>query len=264
MENKYLEYNKENWNNRVDVHVKSEFYDLDGFLKHQNSLNSIELDLLGDVRGKSILHLQCHFGQDSLSLAAKGAQVTGLDFSEKAIETAIELNKRLGLNASFVCTDVYNTRNLISDTFDMVFTSYGTIGWLPDLTQWAQVIYQSLKAGGRFVFVEFHPVVWMMDDDFSKIQYRYWKSEAIIEETGSSYTDGDEQVGGRTISWNHGLNEVIGALMKTGLVLEAFEEYDYSPYQCFKHTVEEEPGVFRIEHLGNKIPMVYSLVMKKM
>src|SRR5688572_730649 len=135
----YLEKNRRLWNARTDVHVTSEFYELDKFLAGKSSLNEIELNLLGDLKGKSVLHLQCHFGQDSISLARLGAEVTGVDLSDKAIAKAKELAKQTGANAEFICTDIYELPQHLDKKFDVVFTSYGTIGWLPDLDKWAKI-----------------------------------------------------------------------------------------------------------------------------
>ena len=148
-----------------------EFYDLDNFVKGKTSLNSIELDLLGDVKGKTILHLQCHFGQDTISLSRLGAEVTGIDLSDKAIQSAQQIAKDTHSNANFICCDIYDLPNHLDKQFDIVFTSYGTIGWLPDLDKWANIVSHYLKPNGQFVFVEFHPVVWMFDDNFEKIGY---------------------------------------------------------------------------------------------
>lgn len=141
----YIEINKQSWNNRVDAHLKSEFYDVTGFLNGNSSLNSIELELLGDVKGKSILHLQCHFGQDSISLARLGAKVTSVDLSDKAIENGKTLAKQTSADVNFICCDVYDLPHHLTEQFDMVFTSYGTIGWLPDLDKWASLISRYLK-----------------------------------------------------------------------------------------------------------------------
>jgi SAM-dependent methyltransferase len=172
--NNYIEINRRSWNNRTDTHLASAFYDVPGFLKGNSSLKDIELHLLGDVTGKSILHLQCHFGQDTLSLSRLGATVTGVDLSDKAIENAERLAKETGLPADFICCDIYDLPNYLDTTFDIVFTSYGTIGWLPDLDKWANIIARYLKPDGRFIFVEFHPVVWMFDNDFEKVAYNYF------------------------------------------------------------------------------------------
>lgn len=259
----YINTNKASWNAKTEHHVNSDFYDVAGFLKGKNVLNSIELDLLGDVKGKSILHLQCHFGQDSLSLAALGAKVTGVDFSDKAIAKAKELNTALQLDAEFICCDVYSLPQYLNTTFDIVFTSYGVIGWLPDMDKWAAVISIYLKHGGRFVMAEFHPVVWMFDNDFTKVTYNYFKDEPIVEEESGTYAQKDAPIQTKTISWNHGLAEVIGALLKNGLSLKQFNEYDYSPYKCFSHTEEISENKYRIKHLSNHIPMVYSVLAEK-
>jgi len=262
-ESDYQNINRQSWNDRVDSHLKSEFYDVEGFLKGQTSLKEIELPLLGDVEAKSILHLQCHFGQDTLSLAQMGAKCTGIDLSDKAIVLARELNDQLELDARFVACDVYDTPQHVKEKFDIVYTTYGTIGWLPDINRWAEVIAHFLKPGGKLVFVEFHPVVWMFDDDFTEVKYPYHNAEPIVEEESDTYADREAEIQIRSISWNHGLGEVVSALLNAGLQIESFKEYDYSPYNCFNGTIEFEPGKFRIEKLGDKIPMVYSVVAGK-
>jgi SAM-dependent methyltransferase len=259
MENNYIEINRQSWNNRVDAHLKSEFYDLDNFLKGKSSLNSIELDMLGDISGKSILHLQCHFGQDTISLSRLGAEVIGVDLSDKAIESARQLAKETQSSATFICCDVYDLPNHLDKKFDIIFTSYGTIGWLPDLNKWAQVISQFLKPNGQFIFVEFHPVVWMFDDNFEKIGYRYFNSGAIIESESGTYADRDADIKQSYVMWNHGMGEVLNSLIKNGLEINSLDEFDYSPYNCFNKTIEFEPNKYRIAHLDDKIPMVYSL-----
>ena len=262
-EENYIDINRQSWNNRVDAHLKSEFYDLENFVKGNSSLNSIELELLGDVKGKSILHLQCHFGQDSISLSRLGASVVGVDLSDKAIESAKQLAKDTKSTASFICCDIYDLPNHLDRKFDIVFTSYGTIGWLPDLEKWAKIVSQFLKPNGKFVFVEFHPVIWMFDDNFEKIFYRYFNSGAIIESENGSYADKSADISQEYIMWNHGISEVVNNLIKNGLEIKSFNEYDYSPYNCFNKTQEFEPNKYQIEHLGDKIPMVYSVVATK-
>lgn len=261
--NNYIAVNRQSWNERVEPHIGSAFYDMAGFMQGQTSLNAIEMRLLGDVAGKSILHLQCHFGQDSLSLARMGATVTGVDFSDKAIAQAQQLNAELGLDATFVCCDVYDAPNHINQQFDVVFTSYGTIGWLPDMDRWAAVVARFLKPGGRFVFVEFHPVVWMFDDNFETIAYNYFKDEAIVETNDGTYADKDAAIRTQTISWNHGMGEVLTAMLNSGLRLTQVQEYDYSPYNCFAGMEQVEEKKFRIKKMGNKLPLVYAVVAEK-
>jgi SAM-dependent methyltransferase len=259
----YLDINKKSWNNRVDTHFDSSFYDVKGFLKENTSLNSIELDLLGDIQDKSILHLQCHFGQDTISLARMGATAIGMDLSDKAIEKAGELAELCDVPTSFICCDIYELPKHLNQQFDLVFTSYGTIGWLPDMDKWAKVISHFLKPSGKLVFVEFHPVVWMFDDNFKDIGYNYFNSGEIAESETGSYADKNAKIEQDYIMWNHSMSEVLNALIDNGMNIRSLNEYNYSPYDCFKHTVEYEPGRFRIKHLDDKIPMVYSLVAIK-
>ncbi|MFM6934101.1 MAG: class I SAM-dependent methyltransferase [Flavobacteriales bacterium] len=255
----YIALNRQNWNNRVDGHLSSEFYDMKSFRTGENSLKEIELNLLGNVSGKKILHLQCHFGQDTLSLARMGAQVTGIDFSDKAIEEAKKLSTELQLNARFICCDIYDAPQHLDEKFDIVYTTYGTIGWLPDVQKWADVIAQFLNPNGQLIFVDFHPVVWMFDDDFKHIIYNYFQENPIIEEISGSYANKDLEITDTTITWNHGLSEVYQALQQAGLSIQHFSEYPFSPYNCLRNMIESEPNRFQIEHLQNKIPMVYAL-----
>lgn len=262
-EHNYIEINRKAWNNRTDTHLNSEFYNQKGFLNGNTSLNEIELNLLGNIKGKSILHLQCHFGQDTISLERLGATVTGIDLSDKAIDSAKQIAKEIHSNANFICCDIYDLPNHLEKTFDMVFTSYGTIGWLPDLNKWAGIVSKFLKPKGQFIFVEFHPVVWMFDYNFEKIGYRYFNSGPIVETNNGTYADKTADLTISDISWNHGIGEVLNSLIQNGLEITSFDEFDYSPYNCFNKTVEFEPKKFRIAHLDNKIPMVYSITAVK-
>jgi 2-polyprenyl-3-methyl-5-hydroxy-6-metoxy-1,4-benzoquinol methylase len=259
----YLEVNKALWNERTKHHLSSAFYDMDGFMKGATSLKEIELGLLGNISGKKILHLQCHFGQDSLSLVCLGARVTGIDLSDAAIETAQSVAAQAGLDAKFICCDIYDLRQYLDEKFDMIFTTYGTIGWLPDLDKWAAVISDYLIPGGELVFAEFHPVVWMFDNDMSYIQYSYFNREAIIEEEQGTYADTAAPISLKSVGWNHSLDEVIMALLNQGLKLTAFHEYDFSPYNVLSNMVETTPGRFQLAGREGKLPLVYSLKVVK-
>lgn len=256
----YLDINRASWNARTAVHIESDFYDMPAFLSGKTSLKSIELEILGNITGMEILHLQCHFGQDTLSLARMGAKVTGVDLSDSAITKARELNQTLHLDAEFICCDVYGFSEINVKQYDIIFTSYGTIGWLPDLDKWAGVIKQALKPGGRFILVEFHPVVWMFDNDFTKIAYNYFNSEPIIETETGTYADKSASIEQEYITWNHPLSDVFTALRNQGFTIESLKEYDYSPYNCFTGTKKIGDSEFIIEKLGNRIPMTYSIV----
>jgi 2-polyprenyl-3-methyl-5-hydroxy-6-metoxy-1,4-benzoquinol methylase len=255
----YIEINKKSWNSRVDTHVSSEFYDMENFLNGKNSLKSIELELLGDLKGKKVLHLQCHFGQDSISMSRMGADVVGVDLSDKAIDKAKEIACKLNANTRFIQCDIYDLKNHLSEQFDIVFTSYGTIGWLPDMNRWADIVSHFLKPGGQFVFVEFHPVVWMFDDEFEKVAYNYFNVEAIIENETGTYADRTAKIEQSYMMWNHDLGEVLTSLISSGLGIKQFQEFDYSPYNCFQGTEKITEDKYIIKHLGNRIPMVYAL-----
>jgi len=151
-------------------------------------------------------------------------------------------------------------KNLI---FDVVYTSYGTIGWLPDINKWAKIISKALKPNGKLVFVEFHPFIWTMDSNLSKIEYSYFNSSAIIEESSGTYTDNNAEISYKEVGWNHGLAEVFQALKKAGLEIKDFNEYNYSPYNCFQNLTEVEKGKFQFTSYKGMIPMVYSLVATK-
>lgn len=262
MEN-YLEINKNSWNAKVEPHLKSDFYFVEEFLKGRTSLNSIELELLGDVKDKTILHLLCHFGQDSISLSRMGAKVIGIDLSDKAIDAAKELAQKAGTDTQFICTDLYNLPNVLDQKFDIVFTSYGTIGWLPDLNKWSKIISQFLKPGGKFIIAEFHPVVWMFDDDFEGVKYNYFNEKPIIETYEGTYADQSADIVQDYVMWNHSLAEVLQNLIKNNIKIEKFKEFDWSPYPCFKHVEEFEIGKWRIPQFKNKIPLVFAIEAQK-
>ncbi|HZV69041.1 MAG TPA: class I SAM-dependent methyltransferase [Saprospiraceae bacterium] len=259
----YIEVNRKSWNKRTDIHIQSDFYDMDGFIKGRSSLNDIELNLLGDIKGKTILHLQCHFGQDTISLSRLGAEVVGVDLADKAIESAKRIANETNSNTTFICCDLYDLPNHLDKQFDIVFASYGTIGWLPDLDKWAKIISTFLKPNGKLVFVEFHPVVWMFDENFEKIGYNYFNAGVIIETETGTYADKKADLILENVMWNHSMSEVLNSLIQNGLEINSFDEFDYSPYNCFKGTIEIGPKKYRIEHLENKIPMVYSIVATK-
>ena len=195
-ERTWFEANKHLWNAKVPVHLDSSFYDMAAFRAGQSSLQAIEVEGLGDVSDKSMLRLQCHFGQDSLSWARAGATVTGIDLSDQAIKTARGLAAELAIDATFVCANLYDLKDQISGQFDIVFTSYGTIGWLPDLTRWGEIIAHFLKPGGTFFIAEFHPYLWMLDEQFDQVQYSYFNVAPIEEITQGTYTDREAAIGG--------------------------------------------------------------------
>lgn len=260
----YLSLNKTLWDTRTAVHLESDFYSHQQFIAEYHngftSLKEIELPLLDDLSDLKVMHLQCHFGQDTLSLAQLGAEVTGLDFSPEAIKAARNLAETLGVPAQFVEADVYNIPEELHGKFDLVFTSYGTIGWLPDIDAWAKSIHQLLKPKGKLVFVEFHPVVWMFDNNLEKVAYPYHCTDPIVEQEEATYADTKANINLTSVGWNHSLSEVIEALLPY-MPLRNFQEYSFSPYPIFAENDEFEPGRFQPKAHGNKLPLVYSLVM---
>ncbi len=260
----YFEQNQKIWDDRVETHLKSDFYDQLGFMAGKSSLKEIEANALGDVKGKSILHLQCHFGQDSMSWVRQGAKVTGIDFSEKAIEAARKINAELGLDATFIQSDVYELPNVLEGQFDIVFTTYGGIPWLPDLEKWAGVVGHFLKPGGTFYQAEFHPLFYIFNFDNHKVEYGYFtEKNPYTEEISGTYADRYAGVQGTENFWNHSLSEVMMPLIRQGLQVVDFQEYDYAPYNCFPNMVEREPGRFAWGNFGVRIPHIFSLKMVK-
>ena len=241
------------------VHEKSAFYDVAGFKAGKTTLNPLELEELGDVKNKTLLHLQCHFGLDTLSWAREGAKVTGIDFSEKAITLAKNLAEELSLDARFICSDVYALPENLQGRFDVVFTSYGALPWLPNLEKWANVVAHFLKPGGVFYLAEFHPVLWMFDNDMRRLTYPYFNHGAIVEEANGTYADRDAPICNQEITWNHGLGEVISALTGQGLRIEFVHELPYSFYNAFASAVRAADGFYRLKNYENILPLTYSI-----
>ncbi len=249
----HLKTNKHSWNQRVETHFTSKFYDVPAFLSGQSSLNDIEVAGLTDVKGRSMLHLQCHFGMDSLSWARLGAQVTGVDISDKAIERAKELQQQTQLDAEFICADVNAFGKQSKQMYDVVYTSYGAICWMPDMSVWAKTVANKLKKGGCFYMAEFHPIVDLMAG------YSYFhksKPDIELEDTYTENCDGSKH---EFAVWTHAMSDVISALVNAGLQIQSMQEFDYSPYNCFEGMQEKQTGRFYLEHKGQHVPMVYSI-----
>jgi len=253
----YFKINQKSWNQRVETHFNSEFYDVPGFLSGHSSLNEIELNALPDVNGLSMLHLQCHFGLDSLSWARLGADVTAVDISDEAIKKANELKIQTKLKTEFVAKDVYGFGESCQQQFDLVYTSYGAICWLPDLDRWAKVICRSLRPGGTFYMAEFHPII----DLIAGYEYFHQQQPDIsFEDTYTENCDGRQH---EFAVWSHPMGDVITALVNAGLIIQSVEEFDYSPYNCFNGMQEKQAGRFYLEHKGHHVPMVYAIKAQK-
>ncbi len=259
----YIEVNSLLWDKKTPHHTASAFYDNDSFVAGKNSLKEIEKNLLGDVKNNTILHLQCHFGQDTLSMARMGAIVTGVDFSSAAITEAKRLNNKLALSANFILADVYSLPTSLYHQFDIVYASYGTIVWLPDIKKWANSVASCIKPGGRFVFVETHPLAMMFDDDFTAIKYAYFNTGVIEETEQGTYADRDADINLKSLTWNHSLSDVVQALIDAGLRITQLREYNYSEQNCFGNMTEVAPGQFQVIGMQNLIPLVYAIEAHK-
>lgn len=258
----YLKSNKELWNAWTRVHVKSKFYDVDGFKAGRSSLDKIELEL-GEVRGKSLLHLQCHFGLTTLSWARLGARVTGADFSDEAIREARALAQSVGLAANFICSNIYDLPNALSERFDFIFTSHGVLSWLPDLTAWGRVIAHLMKSGGTFYIVEAHPTAYIFDEENPedlRVRYPYFHTVAPgFAKVEGSYADRAADVHGVEYFWCFGMGDVINALLGAGLQIIELHEYDFNSWQMYPFMIQDAEGWWRLPDKFPKLPLMFSL-----
>jgi SAM-dependent methyltransferase len=265
----YFQTNKALWDTWTGWHLKSEMYDIESWKAGRNSLDTISNNALqGEIEGRKILHLMCHFGQDTLSMARLGATATGVDLSEEAIAQAQAFARELALEGSsrFIRANLYDLPKHLHETFDIVYTSFGVLTWLPDLQKWAQIVQQFLRPGGTFFIAEFHPFLYTFDFDNRKLDYEYFGDGTAYKEIESgSYAHREAQESHQYYFWIHSLSQTIRPLLDQGLQLVDFNEYDFSPYNCFPNMEELEPGkyVFNAEGKITRIPHVFSLKMKK-
>ena len=260
----FYQANKDLWNMRTKEHLVGSFYKYDDFAKSLNSLNQIELDGLNEVKGKSLLHLQCHFGQDTLSWAKLGAEATGIDFSAEAINAAKALSASTGIAADFVECDAYDTPQFVPKEFDIVFTSYGAICWLDDLERWAKMVNAMLKPGGTFYIAEFHPAIYIFNFETGEIDYTYFQGkEPIADESEGTYGKENSTIKYTDYTWIHTTSKLIQVLVDQGLTVEEFKEYPFSPYHCFPKMRSVGENQYVMEFLQKGYPHTFSLKMKK-
>jgi SAM-dependent methyltransferase len=227
----YIDNNRRLWDGMVPFHVASEFYDVASFKAGRNSLMRVELEEVGPVTGKSLLHLQCHFGMDTLNWARLGASVTGLDFSQAAVERARALAEEISVtDARFVQSNVYDAPQALGEQFDIVYTGIGALNWLPDIRGWARVAAGFVKPGGFLYLYEGHPMLWALDeerqDGVLALRYPYFEVERPIEwDSELTYTDGPPLKNTKGFEWNHGLGEIATALIEAGLRLDFIHEH---------------------------------------
>lgn len=256
----FTESNKKLWDGWSTINFKSEFYNVEGFKSGLSTLKKTELNELGNVKGKSLLHLQCHFGMDTLSWAREGAVVTGVDLSSESITIAKELSKDLAIPAEFICSDIYELPKVLDKKFDIVFTSYGVLVWLNNLNKWAEIVARYLKPGGTFYIIEFHPFTNMFGETWEGLVDSYfYGDQPVILQQNNSYADNNIEFKHVSYEWPHTMSEVITSLRRAGLIIEFFHEFPFSAYNCFPMLEEQAHDEFVIKGQKNKIPLMYSI-----
>ena len=264
----HVRANRENWNERVEHHFGTKYYDVQGFLSGRCTLRPVELKALGDVTGKRILHLQCHFGLDTLSLSRMGGIVTGVDFSGTAIQKAHELSEMAGLSAEFYCADVYSVCDILDcESFDLVFASYGVFCWIPNLYPWFSVASAMLKPHGRVFIVDGHPMLDVLSYDATSGKFSFngpyfHEKTPKLRIVGESYTgEGGRLVNSTTYQWSHHMGEFATAAGSAGLTIQILEEFSYCHFRKFPCMVQRADGYWEIPH--HNWPIMFSMDCSK-
>ena len=261
----WLEANRANWDDRVAIHVDSAFYGVDAWLESGEGPDATEAALLGDVTGRRLVHLQCHFGMDTLSWARAGAIVTGVDFSEAAIRAARDLAARAGLSdrARFVASDVDSAPAALAQRYDVVYVSLGSLCWLPRIADWAGVVAALLAPGGTLLVHDVHPLAFCLDDDGATFAYPYFEEdEPIAIDSASTYTDGASLSHTTNYEWNHSLGEIVTALARRSLVVTHLAENPWTRYRAFDDLVEDPPGIFRAPEGSPRLPLSFTMTAR--
>jgi len=257
--------NRANWDDRVPVHAASSHYDVDGWLANPRGPRVEELDALGDVGGLDLIHLQCHFGMDTLAFAHAGAQVTGIDFSPVAIGEARSLAARASLTdrARFVEADVLQAADAVDgQTYDIVYVSLGALCWLPSITQWAAQVAGLLRPGGRLYLHDVHPLMVAVADDDLRFQYSYFEeAQPASYDDATTYTDGDAPLANtRTYEWNHSLGEIVTAVLAHGLQIDQLTEHDWTTYPRFPWLIQTGERRWRSPTERPRVPLSFTLL----
>jgi SAM-dependent methyltransferase len=274
MLDEFLRANLASWDESVPLHAASELYDVAGFRAGRSSLSALELEELGPLvhEGTRLLHLQCHFGLDTLSWARRGAVVTGADFSGEGVDTARALADDVGLSAraSFVRSDIGTLPEALQGRFDVVYTSWGALIWLGDLERWAEVVAHFLEPGGVLYVAEFHPYAYLLADDSTpdslRVGYPYFQygSPQRFDEEGDYADPTAKQRNTVTYEWNHGFAEILDPLLRRGLRLEFLHEVPYTvPGLPFPFLERCEDGLLRVKGHHDDVPLSFSLLMTK-
>jgi 2-polyprenyl-3-methyl-5-hydroxy-6-metoxy-1,4-benzoquinol methylase len=258
------------WDEWTAIHERSEFYDLEGFKSGGIRLRPYEIEEIGPVDGKELLHLQCHFGIDTLSWARLGARVTGADFSEAALTLARSTAAEIGLEARFVQADLYDLPSVLEGDFDVVYTSRGVLGWLPDVRRWADVVAHFVRPGGIFYITEIHPIAQAFENEGVapgelRLAYPYWEHrEPLVFDNIGSYADPDAPVTvPKEYGWDHGLGEIVTALIDAGLRIESLREYPFVDWKL-DFLVEDEDKSWRLPpSIKGELPLFFSILASK-
>jgi 2-polyprenyl-3-methyl-5-hydroxy-6-metoxy-1,4-benzoquinol methylase len=262
----WVALNRAAWDERVPLHVASDFYDTAAFLAGRSSLRPFEIDEVGPVAGKSLVHLQCHFGQDTLSWARLGATVTGLDFSPAAIDAARSLADRAGLVGEFVVANVYDAVGALGGRqFDVVYTGFGALVWLPDIVEWARVVAALVKPGGFLYLGEMHPFTdTFADDTLTAVHDYFTKPGGSRYDEAGTYADWDAATTANvTYEWTHPLGSVASALLGAGLRLELLHEYDFTLFQRWPFLERHDDGTYWLPAGMPRLPLIYTLRASK-
>jgi 2-polyprenyl-3-methyl-5-hydroxy-6-metoxy-1,4-benzoquinol methylase len=269
MNRQHMEVNRRLWDSWAPHHVTSDFYGVETFRDGRSTLTAVELGGVGNVDGKSLLHLQCHFGLDTLSWARLGAEVTGVDFSLPAIEAARSLAHDLGLPATFVHSNIYDLPDRMQSKYDVVFTSSGVLGWLPDLEGWANVITHFLRDGGMFFIYEVHPFALLFDeqrdDTELRLRWPYFHQDEPLEFADEvSYAAPETAATCDARYWVHSVSDIIHSLLGAGLVLESFEEHAFLSWSQFAWMERREDGYWVLPPGSPDIPLSFTLRARKL
>ncbi|MFX1313013.1 MAG: class I SAM-dependent methyltransferase [Promethearchaeota archaeon] len=271
MNEKYFKANQKMWDEFAKEHfqIENENYNVKAFLEGKTSLRKFELKEMGNVKSKTLLHLQCHFGLDTLSWAREGAIVTGVDFSGEAIRLAKLLANEANLAGKFIQINLYNLPKVLFKRFDIVYTSIGVLCWLNDLKMWAEIIAHFLKSGGFFYIAERHPVSKMFDHEHQEelqLKYDYFhRSEPTKFVAKGSYASNNSHMDPhKEYEWDHSLSDIINSLIQAGLKIEFFNEYPFHPYKFYAFMEQDSNGYYRLKNQKAEIPLFFTLKASKM
>jgi SAM-dependent methyltransferase len=259
----WLRLNRAWWDERAPVHAASGYYDVPGFLAGKDSLRAFEPGEVGDVHGKRLLHLMCHIGLDTLSWARRGAIVTGLDFSQPALETAVSLARQAGISsARFVAAEIGSaSQALAGETFDIVYTGTGVTQWIPDIGSWARTVAALVAPGGFFYIADYHPFpdnFEIVDGEVRRLRHGYLDHGPWVEQAAGSYTGPAQTSANTRIKWNHHIGSVVNALATAGLRIEFLHEYDFTNGP-FPGLELGRDGLWRVPADRFQIPLMFSL-----